>query len=79
MNNVVMTADNDKLIYLFSLTGNVPLFVNSGLEGDLLFLEIDGLYAAVKYVLESDYSEENIKKIYQMLHGWMQMSGSISD
>jgi len=57
-----MTADNDKLIYLFSLTGNVPLFVNSGLEGDLLFLEIDGLYAAVKYVLESDYSEENIKK-----------------
>lgn len=61
MNNVAMNPYSDRLIYLFSLTGNVPLFVNSELQGDLFFVEIDGLYAAVKYVSESEYSEENIK------------------
>ncbi len=57
-----MNADQNKLIYLYCFTKKVPSILNPEFQQDLVFMEIEGLYAAVRYVSESEYSEENIKK-----------------
>ena len=51
----------DKLIYIYCLTRNVPLLVNQENQSEIFAIEIDGIYATVKYVSEAEYSEENIK------------------
>ncbi len=62
IDKVAMNGSHDKLIYIYCITRKVPLLVNPEILKRLCFVETYGLYAAVKYVSEDEYSEENIKK-----------------
>lgn len=57
-----MNADYKKLLYIFCVTRAEPSLQSHPGCDELFFLEIDGLYAVIKYVSEDDYSEVNIKK-----------------
>ncbi len=57
-----MNVDHKKLLYIFCVTLEEPSLQSHPGCDELFFLEIDGLYAAIKYVSEDDYSEVNIKK-----------------
>ncbi|MCX6233320.1 MAG: GvpL/GvpF family gas vesicle protein [Bacteroidetes bacterium] len=50
------------LIYVYCITGNLPQPGQAAGFGDLKYLKATGFYATIKYVSESDFSEENLKK-----------------
>ncbi len=57
-----LDINHHTLIYLFCATLHEPSLQGRPGCDDIFFIESDGLYAAVKYVSENDYSGANIKK-----------------
>ncbi len=57
-----MHVNHKTLLYIYCVTCEDPSLQSHAGCDELFFLEINGLYAAVKYVSEDDYSEVNIKK-----------------
>ena len=62
IDSVAMNVDHGKLLYIYCLTRKVPSLRDTEIQKEIFFIKINGLYAAVKYVSEDEYSEENIKK-----------------
>ena len=57
-----MNVDHKRLLYIFCVTLEQPSLQSYPGCNEIIFLDIDGLYATIKYVSEDDYSEVNIKK-----------------
>ena len=57
-----MKSDQNKLIYLFCITRELPSLINVGVASEIDIIEKNGLYVTVKYVSENIFSEENLKK-----------------
>jgi len=53
---------NKDLIYVYCITGNPPQHDQVEELWDLKYIGVDGFYATIKYVSESEFSEENLKK-----------------
>lgn len=58
----VSECNDTKLFYIFCVTLEEPSLKSYSGCDEIFFIEAAGLYTAVKYVSEDDYSEVNIKK-----------------
>lgn len=57
-----MILDQDKLIYVYCVTSELPLLNDFLLSSEINFIEHSGLFVTLKFVSEIEFSETNIKK-----------------
>ena len=56
-----MILDQDKLIYVYCVTSELPLLNDCLLNSEINFIEHSGLFVTLKSVSENEFSETNIK------------------